>query len=216
MKSGGGNGGIRISRTGLSCRYFNASLQPAIITGMDTAECKRRWYCPTPGKLVIGLLVVECLLWLSNWLGWPSWHKGYAVLTSIAAVGIVLILMLLWFVAALVFRRRFQFSIWSLLLMTVAVALPFSWLGVEMKKAKEQREAVADIEAVSGIVQYDYELDSTGGYIANASPSGAVRLRNLLGDGFFNNVDRVYFLRSQVSVAVRKRYHFRGQEGASR
>jgi len=75
-----------------------------------------------PDRLVIGLLVVECLLWLSERLGWPAWHKGYAVLANVAAVGVVLLLMLLWFVIALVFRRRFQFSIRSLLVLLVVMA----------------------------------------------------------------------------------------------
>src|SRR5271166_4349850 len=87
-----------------------------LVTGMDAAEpVKRRWFHPTPGKLVIGLLVLECLLWLSNWLGWPHWHKGYAVLVSVATVGVVMLMMLLWFAVALVFRCRFQCSIRSLL-----------------------------------------------------------------------------------------------------
>lgn len=43
----------------------------------------------TPDRcvLLLLLLVVEALLFLSNWLGWPAWHKGYAVLTCVAVVG---------------------------------------------------------------------------------------------------------------------------------
>ncbi len=76
---------------------------------MDAPE-KRRWYCPTPGWLVLGSLAVTGLIWLSNWLGWPAWHKGYAVLVAVAGVGVVLAAMLLWWLVALVFRWRFQFS----------------------------------------------------------------------------------------------------------
>ena len=36
---------------------------------------------PTPGWLVLRSLAVTGLLWLSDWLGWPHWHKGYAVLS---------------------------------------------------------------------------------------------------------------------------------------
>ena len=46
---------------------------------------KPRWYRLTPDRLLIGLLIVECLLWLSERFGWPTWHKGYAVLTAVAA-----------------------------------------------------------------------------------------------------------------------------------
>ena len=110
---------------------------------MDAPE-KRRWYCPTPGWLVLGSLAVTGLLWLSNWLGW--WHKGYAVLVAVAGVGTVLAGMLLWWLVALIFRWRFQLGTRTLLVLTLAVALPFSWLAVEMKKAREQKGAVAAIK----------------------------------------------------------------------
>ena len=92
----------------------------------DAEKPQGRWLYPTPVWLVAGLLAVECLLSLSNWLGW--WHKGYAVLASIVAVGVVLLLMFLWFVIALLFRLQFQFSIRSLLVLVVVVALPCSCL----------------------------------------------------------------------------------------
>ena len=38
--------------------------------------------------------------------------------------------MLLWFLAALLFRLRFQFSLLSLLLLAVVVAVPCSWYGM--------------------------------------------------------------------------------------
>ena len=59
-----------------------------------------------------------------------------------AAVGAALLLMFLWFAAALVFRWRFQFGILSLLLLVVVVAVPCSWLETAMKAAPEQQEAV--------------------------------------------------------------------------
>jgi hypothetical protein len=117
------------------------------------APSRPRWFSLTPDRLVVVLLVLECLLLLSNWLGW--WHNGCAVLVSIAVVGTVLLLMLLWFIAALVFRQRFQFGIRSLLLVLI-VALPCSWLAVEMKRAKDQREAVAAIKKLGGCVAYSW------------------------------------------------------------
>ena len=93
---------------------------------------KRLWFFPTPGWLVLGLLAAESLLFLSERFQWFAFnsHKWWTVLITMATVGIALVLMLLWFVVALLFRWRFQFSIWSLLVLTVAVALPFSWLAV--------------------------------------------------------------------------------------
>ena len=90
------------------------------------------------------------LLWLSERFGWLGWHKGYAVLTGVAAVGVAMLGMFAWFGAALVFRRRFQFSLRSLLAMVVVVALPFSWLAACIKDAKTQRIAVEAIESAGG------------------------------------------------------------------
>ena len=152
------------------------------------------WFHVTPDRFVIGLLVVECLLWLSGQLQWFS--KGYAVLTTVAVLGMATLYLLAWFAAAVVcrwlfpfrphlaaglvtvvmlfhllsrlgwfrlsqdnlwagpiyvavvglamlglillharrVRVRFQFSLRSLFVLTVAVALPFSWLAAERKR----------------------------------------------------------------------------------
>ena len=47
------------------------------LVGMDVAEAKRRWFRISPGRLIVGLLAAECLLWLSERLSWLTWHKGY-------------------------------------------------------------------------------------------------------------------------------------------
>ena len=49
---------------------------------MTDATPTRRPFRPTPAWLIFGSLVVEGLLWLSERLQWPSWHKGYAVLIA--------------------------------------------------------------------------------------------------------------------------------------
>ena len=141
---------------------------------------------PTPACLILGLLVVEGLLWLSERYQWPTWHKGYAVLTAVATVGVVMIVMLGWFIVALVFRWRFQFSIRSLLVLTLVVALPCSWLAAKMKEAKGQKMAVTNFPAYT----YDYQDDPfpNFGGVPNWQPSGPVWLRWLLGNDFFNDV----------------------------
>ena len=174
---------------------------------MDDTTQSRRFHL-TPGRFVIGLLAVEGLLWLSDRFGWLAWHKGYAVLTAVASVGVAMLLMLVWFGVAVFFRRRFQFSIRTLLVLTVAVALPCSWLGVEMEKAEWQRETVASIQRTGGQVYYEHQFDSSGERIplgdvvydnaldeyGNPIPGdeapGAEKpaptwLRQLLGDDFF-------------------------------
>ena len=154
----------------------------------DTANVRVRWFHLTPGRFVIGLLAVEVLLWLSERFGWLGWHKGYAVLTAVAVVSLAALGMVVCLGVAVVFRRRFQFSLRLLMLMVVTVAVPSSWLAAEMKETKEQRDVVNEIKNVGGAVQYYWEVDASGNRIANAKPSGTERLRNLLGDDFFNNV----------------------------
>jgi len=117
---------------------------------------------PTPGDLVALLLIVECLLWVSNRLDWPTWHKGYAVLSAVVTVGVAFIAMLFWFVVALFHRWRFQFSIRSLLAMVVVVAIPCSWMTMEMKRARLQREATKLIAALNCRVLDDEETDENG------------------------------------------------------
>ena len=97
-----------------------------------------RWYRLTLGRLLAGLLAIEGFLLLSQRFQWFSFnhHKGWAVLIAVASVGVFLLLTLLWLAAALVFHWRFQFTIRSLLVLTVAVAVPCSWLATEMQQAK--------------------------------------------------------------------------------
>jgi hypothetical protein len=154
---------------------------------MTTPEPKRRWPHPTPGWLVYASLTMTGLLWLSERFKWFPFneHKGWTVLIAVAGVGVVLLLLALWFLVALVFRRRFQFSIRSLLVLTVAVALPFSWLAVEMKWAREQEDLVDDIQKAGGSVVFDSDDPNA----LNAQPW----LRTLLGEQFLREVVYVYY-----------------------
>ncbi len=158
------------------------------MAGMETPE-KRRWYYPTPGWLVLASLAMTGLLFLSErWRWFPfNEHKGWTVLIAVAGVRVVLLAMLLWWRVALVFRWRFQFGIRTLLVLTVAVALPFSWLAVEMKKVREQRKAISAIEKLGGTAYFMYEVyDAKSGWLAR--PSTPEWLRRLLGNEFFDNV----------------------------
>ena len=139
----------------------------------------RRSSSPTPAWLIFGLLVVEGLLWLSEryrWF-WFNERKGWTVLIGVASVGVVMLVMLGWFIVALVFRRRFQFSIRSLLFLIVVVALSCSWLAVEMRAARRQKVIMAAIVKLGGTAFYDYQFDSSGCFIPNAQPPGPASLR---------------------------------------
>jgi len=142
--------------------------------GMIDDLPKPRWYRLTPDRLVIGLLVVECLLWLSGRFQWFPFNekKGWTVLIAAAVVGVVFIAMLLWFIASLLFHWRFQSSIRSLLLLAVVVTIVCTWMTVEMKAAKRNADAFVAIEE-SGQVSF-----------ASLPELGPVWLRRLLGNGF--------------------------------
>ena len=152
----------------------------AIMTGMTDAP-KPRWYRLSPDRFVIGLLAVECLLWLSErfqWFGFNH-HKGWAVLLAVGMIVATAFLMVYWVVIAVNFRWRFQFSIRSLLILTVAVAVPCSWLGVEMNAAREQKAAVEAIRKVGWGCYYEWEA---GEEIDALAPAW---LRNRMGTDFF-------------------------------
>ena len=166
---------------------------------MGEIASNRRWYHPTPGHFLAGLLAVEGILLAVHWGG--GFHKGYGVLIALASVGVFLVLMLVWFAVALIFRCRFQFSLRSLLVLTLAVALPCSWLATEMKKAREQKEVVEWVEELGGQVSYDYERDSSGNDIPNAQPPGPAWLREWLGVDAFVNVVGVFLQNLAVTDA---------------
>jgi hypothetical protein len=148
------------------------------VTPMSSTD--HRWYHTTPDRLVLLLLAVEGFLFLADWF--HLLPKGYAVLIAVASVGLFLLLMLIWFAAASVFQWRFQFGIRSLLVLTVVVAIPSSWMAVEMERAKRQKEALAAIEEAGGSVGYEFYTPPSGG-----NPRGPAWLRTPLGNDFFND-----------------------------
>jgi hypothetical protein len=157
---------------------------------MTAAATTRRRFRPAPAWLVLCLLLVEGLLWLSERYKWFAFNekKGWTVLVAVASVGLVFAVMLLWLLASLLFRWRFQFSIRSLLVLTVAVALPCSWLAGEMKTAREQKKAVAAMQALHGWVLYDYQVFFDRAYTdENAKPPEPAWLGALLGNDFFHD-----------------------------
>ena len=163
-------------------------------------NCHRRWFRVTPDRLVIGLVAVECLLWLSErfqWFGFNQ-HKGYAVLVTVAIAGAVLLGMLLAFVVSLLFRRRFQFGISFLLLLAVAVALPCGWFMEEIGRAKKLKAVVDEVNDGVGICYFDWE---------NVVPEPPVQvwLRKLLGNCFFGKVDTLVIQPGPFNMAGLRR-----------
>jgi hypothetical protein len=143
----------------------------------DTYPPKPRWYHLTPDRCVIGLLLVVGVLSLSEWFCWFPFNeqKGWTVLIALGTVCVAVLLLLSLFIVALVFRRRFQFSIRSLLVFMLLCAVVCSWFAVRMNEAKGQREAVAAIRA-------------RGVYVEYPESSAPAWLVNSLGVEFFEGI----------------------------
>ena len=82
-------------------------------------------------------------------------------------------------------RRRFQFSLRTLLVFVTACPVLCSWLAVKIRKVEQQRVAAEAISKLGGFVTYDYELDPSGNLWLDGRASGPDWLRNVLGVDFF-------------------------------
>ncbi len=129
----------------------------------------RSQFAMSPDFFVLMLLAVDGLWLVFEPFKWLP--KGWTVLMAIATVGAGLAILSLWFMASLLFRRLFQFRLRSLLLLVVVIAMPFSWLAVERRRAKQQEEDVEAIRVQGGEVIYDY--DSTA-WANTRATTGAV------------------------------------------
>ena len=92
-------------------------------------------------------------------------------------------------------RRWFQFSLRSLLIFTLVVAVACAWLARKIERKRHEREAVEAIVKLGGNVYYDYDYDHgpalSSHTIPTKNPPGPDWLRSLLGENFFSEVDRV-------------------------
>jgi hypothetical protein len=170
----------------------------------DTAP-KLRWYRVTPDRIISGLAVVEGLLALLERLHSSLFdsHTGWPVLIAIATIGAGLIMLLLWFLLALVLRVPFQFSLPSLLVLMVAVAVGCGWFRAEWNRANEQQAIVGAIEEERGTVGYDWMADPDDDpFIGKPDrPPAPTWLRKLLGDCFFADIVFVCFHDAQFDDA---------------
>jgi hypothetical protein len=157
---------------------------------------------PKPDSRYWAMSLGEGVLLLSEQFHWFPFnqHKGWTVLIALATVVLTLLLMVLWFTAALVFRLRFQYSLRSLLLMVFVVAVPCSWFATEMKQATKQRRAVEAIRTAGGGVTYDSDSDDpfADEQLPYQQPAW---LRKLVGDDFCGDIRCVNLADTQVTDA---------------
>jgi hypothetical protein len=96
----------------------------------------------------------------------------------------------LWFVASLIFRWRFQFSLRCLLGSALIVSMLCSWLAVEMKAAREQESVthVMDERGVSYEYDFAYQDGVVQAYPYQPDPATPEWLQDLFGIDFFGRV----------------------------
>ncbi|MBN1909772.1 MAG: hypothetical protein JW818_08535 [Pirellulales bacterium] len=161
-----------------------------------------RWYCPTPGRLLIALLTVEIVLFISEQFQWFAFnlHKNWTVLIAMVMVGAAGGGYLLWWSLSLIFRWRFQFDLRALLTLVIVVALPCSWFAARMQQARQQRQVVERIVAAGGQVHY-----LNGFAVAKSIPPQRIipeslTLSSVLGADFLSNPDMVVMGSSTVDA----------------
>jgi Leucine Rich repeat len=79
-------------------------------------------------------------------------------------------------------RRWFQFSLRTLMIVTVICAIASAWVTGRRDQKRKEQEAVSAIVKLGGLAWYDYES------VRGARPSGPAGLREFLGDSFFSEV----------------------------
>ena len=162
-------------------------------------EPRRRRRLPADW-LLYGLLMVQGVLLLSERYPWFAMNdrKGQTVLIAVAVTAGSLLLVLVWFLAAVARRRRMPLSLRSLPLVALVVVIPCSWFVVKIRQADGQRELRDVIWAADGSVYYDCEYDD-GRYLPGVTPPGPAWLRQWLGIDFFADVVGVSTHRKMLS-----------------
>jgi hypothetical protein len=91
-------------------------------------------------------------------------------------------------------RRWYQFSLRTLLVFAVAVAIGCAWLGRKIEQKRRERTAADAIIKLHGSVYWDYErVTGKPGFWqpGAAQPFGPPWLRAMLGENFFSEVDHI-------------------------
>ena len=175
---------------------------------MSDAASKPRWYRFTPDRFLIVLLAAVLLVWLADRFGLLGLARdsGWNVLLAIAIVCLGMLGGLIWLGVSLLLRRRFQFGLKSVLVLTVIVAILCSWFTVKKQQADRQEEAVKAIQELGGRVMYDHQLPrgqfpGQKRFLEDAVARVATYSRNLVGTDFLSYAVDVAFCGPQVTDA---------------
>jgi hypothetical protein len=184
---------------------------------MDASVAKRRWYYPMPAWLVYGPVVATIALFAcERWRWFPvGYQKGWPVVSAVAVVAAVFVITSAWLLVALVFRRRVQFGLRTLLVLVTLSAVVCSWLAVRIKLAARQAEVVTAVrEKLGGVLFYDWQYEQAEqaarkngcglwmGMFGITSPPSLVPpepepLGKLMGVDFFHDAEHLAMLNSK-------------------
>jgi hypothetical protein len=106
-------------------------------------------------------------------------------------------------------RRWLQFSLRSLLILTLICAVGSAWVARRIEQKRKEREIVAAIIKSGGEVYYDYQVDPAGivhGGAERLTPTSPEWLRQLFGDNFFNDVKSVRFIGRDAQLEPLKEF----------
>ncbi len=91
-------------------------------------------------------------------------------------------------------RRFFRYSLRTLMLVVTVFCIGLGSIGIQIKQARHQRQAVEAILATGGIILYEYQR-------TNSDPPGPEWLRRIIGDEYFFTIGYVDFSGSKVNNA---------------
>ncbi len=118
-------------------------------------------------------------------------------------------------------RRRFQFSLRSLMLLVLFASLAMSWLATRIERTQKEDKAVERLRGLGAYVWYEHDYPVPGPVApgmpspgpGDRAPPGPAWLRGVLGEHFFATVDEVCFGSSVDDAAFEQLSalrHFRG------
>jgi hypothetical protein len=172
-----------------------------------------RWGRIGVAQILLGLsLFMEVALFLGDRSGLLP--RGVAVLIALVSLGLLFLAGLIVALVGARFGWCFQFTVRSVLLATLLVAIPCSWLAVEMRRASARATAAAEVRRLGGSVNYDWQVDAFGTPLRIAGPPAPHWLREIVGDGYFARVVRVVLSdASDTTAAIEQAQQFGNLEG---
>lgn len=154
---------------------------------MSDPKPKCRRLRPGLTLILFALVALEGALVLSErmrWFGVDETQRSSFTIT-VAAIIVSILLMFLWLLWTVVrwgFRRKFQFSLRTLLIFATLCAILCSWVAVELQQVRRQSKAVVEIRKLGGAVTYVPVFRGEGWLPLQAVPSGPAWLSRVLGD----------------------------------